>query len=103
MGVQVRAHVRPGRRRQRVRGRNRELDIFATGFPASVKKACISGSPQDDLEQVASSGAAALTYDAVANRYQFNWKTASSWAGTCRTLTLRFRLGGEQTALFRFR
>ena len=84
-------------------GADRGLDIFASGFPASARTACDSGSLQDDLKQIAPPGAAALTYDATASRYHFNWKTVRSWAGTCRKLTLRFRLGGEQTALFRFK
>jgi alpha-tubulin suppressor-like RCC1 family protein len=83
-------------------GGDRGLDIFAAGFPASARTSCTSG-PVDALESVAAPGAATLTYDVVTGRYQFNWKTNSSWAGTCRQLALRFVTGEERIALFRFK
>jgi hypothetical protein len=64
--------------------------------------ACTGGT-LDTLEETALPGQAALTYDAASGRYHYNWKTQSSWAGTCRRLVLRFADGTEKTAEFRFK
>jgi hypothetical protein len=31
------------------------------------------------------------------------WKTSKSWAGTCRTFTVKLNDGNQQTVLFRFK
>ena len=83
-------------------GGNRGMDIFAPGFPASAKVSC-TGGPLDTLEETALPGQATLTYDAASGRYHYNWKTQSSWSGTCRRLVLRLADGTEKTAEFRFK
>jgi hypothetical protein len=84
-------------------GGARGLDIFAAGYPSSAKVNCSTGATDAIEELVTTPGATSLSYDPGTSRYQFNWKTQSAWVGTCRTLVLRFRLGGEQSALFRFK
>ena len=78
------------------------MDIFATGYPASASRPC-AGGLTDALEETATPGSATLTYDPGSGRYHYNWKTDKAWAGTCRTLVLRFVDGSEATAEFRFK
>lgn len=83
-------------------GGDHGLDIFAPGYPASVRKPC-DGAPAEVLEETATPGAAQLTFDPGTGRYHYNWKTDRSWAGTCRQLVLRFADGSQAVAEFRFR
>ena len=82
-------------------GGDRGLGIFAPGYPVSVAHPCGTSAPADDLEETATPGAATLTYDAASDRYHYNWRTEKSWAGTCRTLVLRFADGSQRSAEFR--
>ncbi|MGH3129541.1 MAG: PxKF domain-containing protein, partial [Gaiellaceae bacterium] len=85
------------------------LGIFEAGYPKSQQIDCgtLSG-PIDALESTVSTPAG-LRYDPGTNQYTYVWKTARSWAGSCRQLVLEFAstvpgYGGAQiTALFRFR
>ncbi len=83
-------------------GGNRGLGIVAAGYPASAAHACGS-SATDQLEETATPGESTLTYDAVTGRYQYNWQTQKSWAGQCRTLTLKLADGSVHTAEFRLK
>jgi hypothetical protein len=63
---------------------------------------CTSGSPTDQLEEVASDGSGLKNQGD--GYYQLNWKTLKSYAGTCKSLVLDF--GGGNTAppaLFSFK
>jgi hypothetical protein len=62
--------------------------------------ACASGTPTDALEEYAA-GASALQNLGNGN-YQFNWQTPSSYASSCRTLSLDIGDGVRHTALFNF-
>ena len=64
---------------------------------------CDSGAPVDDIEQIASSGDATLSYDPATDQYTYVWKTTKSWAGTCRRLTVTFNDGTQRYADFKFR
>jgi hypothetical protein len=79
------------------------LNIFAAGFPKSQQVPCNTSLPEDSIEQTASSTAKTLTYDAKTDTYTYVWKTSKSWAGTCRTFTVKLNDGNEQTVLFRFK
>jgi pimeloyl-ACP methyl ester carboxylesterase len=48
-------------------------------------------------------GHTALRYDRDAGHFIFNWRTAKSWAGSCRALELTLSDGTTHTAVFRFR
>ena len=75
--------------------------VFASGYPASQTVSCDSGDPTDVVEAT-TSNPSGLTYDSISGTYTYNWKTLSSWKGTCRTLTLRFIDGQALEADFKF-
>ncbi|MGW5669779.1 PxKF domain-containing protein [Micromonospora sp. NPDC003776] len=84
-------------------GGDQGLDIFAAGSPASQQVTCDSGAPVDEIEQTVSPGNATLTYDPATDQYTYVWKTAKSWAGTCRQLTVTFNDGTQHSANFTFK
>lgn len=80
---------------------NKGLDIFAVGSPASQQVECDSSAPLSDLEGTETPGGSTLTYSP--DTYHYNWKTESSWAGTCRQLVVTFNDGSTRIALFKFK
>jgi probable HAF family extracellular repeat protein len=83
-------------------GGDQGLNIFAVGFPSSQQIACDGSAPIDEVETTVTAGGSSLSYDATTDVYSYIWKTESSWAGTCRSLSLRLIDGSEHTAHFRF-
>jgi uncharacterized repeat protein (TIGR01451 family) len=79
---------------------NKGLNIFAVGYPVSQQVACNGGSV-NDVEAIETSGNSSLSYSP--DNYQFNWKTESSWAGTCRELVVKLNDGSVHTARFKFK
>jgi hypothetical protein len=77
------------------------LNIFAIGYPVSQQVACDSSAPLSELEGTETSGGSTLTYSP--DTYHYNWKTESSWAGTCRQLVVKLNDGSEHIALFKFK
>ena len=77
------------------------LGIFPAGSPASQTIACDSSAPLADLEGTVSSGGSTLTYSP--DQYHYNWKTDSSWAGTCRQLVVTLNDGSTHVAKFKFK
>ena len=67
---------------------NQGLGIMAAGSPYSQQVSCSTSAPIYDIEGAETSGNSTLTYDAGSNQYHYNWKTESSWAGTCRILSV---------------
>ena len=55
----------------------------------------------DTVEEV-TTGTSGLTYDPLTDRYQYNWKTPKSYAGSCYRLDVRFTDGSTFTASFVF-
>ena len=53
------------------------------------------------MEAIETSGNSSLSYSP--DNYQFNWKTESSWAGTCRELVVKLNDGSVHTARFKFK
>jgi hypothetical protein len=84
-------------------GGYRGLGIIADGYPASSGTSCSAAADSDTLEEVATPGASELTYDAATGRYQLVWKTAKSWANSCRTLAVKLADGSVHKAAFRFK
>ncbi|HEX6189873.1 MAG TPA: PxKF domain-containing protein [Pyrinomonadaceae bacterium] len=80
---------------------NKGLSIFAAGYPMSQQIACDSSAPLSELEGTETTGGSTLTYSP--DTYQYNWKSESSWAGTCRILIVKLNDGTEHTALFKFK
>jgi len=80
---------------------NRGLNIFPTGFPASVPMVCESLTTVTVSESTLPAGGSTLTYDTESDTYTYVWKTERSWTG-CRQLILQFTDGGEYHANFKF-
>jgi hypothetical protein len=80
-------------------GGNFGLGVFAAGYPKSVEIDC------DTLAPVGAETAASgkLAYDAGTGLYAFTWKTAKSYASSCRRLELRFGAFPERTLNVAFR
>ncbi len=92
-------------------GGDRGLNIFVSGSPSSVPVACNSGAPTGTVNvtepnvtvnEKASAGNRALSYDASADTYTYIWKTDKGWATTCRRLRLEFVDGTVVDADFQF-
>jgi alpha-tubulin suppressor-like RCC1 family protein len=79
------------------------LQIFAAGYPRVVTVACPNGAPTNDVGETVPAGANSLSYDPVADQYNYVWNTERGWAGRCRQLVLRFADGNEQRANFQLR
>ncbi len=83
-------------------GGDHGLDILAAGYPASQPIACDAGAPVAMVEETATAGGSSLSFDPVTGQYTYIWKTARSWAGSCRRLTVRLADGTERSADFTF-
>jgi uncharacterized repeat protein (TIGR01451 family) len=81
---------------------NKGLNIFAMDSPSSAPYTCGNVSTVD-VSQTLDATANSINYDASADQYNYIWKTESSWAGQCRTLTVTLGDGTTHTALFKFR
>jgi hypothetical protein len=79
------------------------LNIFATGYPRSIKINCDSNTAEDSIETTVTAGGSSLTYDALADQYVYVWKTEKSWAGTCRQLQVKLSDEMTYTANFKFK
>jgi hypothetical protein len=81
-------------------GGNQGLEIFATGYPASVATTCGS-TATDAIEETVTAGGSSLSYDATSGQYTYVWKTEKSWTG-CRQLQVKLRDGSSRWAAFSF-
>ena len=79
------------------------LAILAPGSPSSQRITCDSGAPVSEVEQTATAGASALSYDAPTDTYTYVWKTDKAWAGTCRQLVVQLADGTFHLASFRIK
>lgn len=79
------------------------LGVMSAGSPTSVQVSCSTGAPTDDVEITTAAGGSSLSYDAVTGTYTYVWKTATSWALTCRTFRMKLDDGTVHEALFTFR
>ena len=84
-------------------GGNQGLNIFAAGSPSSVQINCSSSDPILPVEETLTAGSSSLTYDAASGRYNYVWKTDSSWKNTCRQLSVTLRDGTVHQAKFKFK
>jgi hypothetical protein len=73
---------------------------LASAAVRSVRHACYGGAEEDPLEEVAT-GESGLQ-NLGDGYYQFNWKSARTYAGSCRTLEVDLGEGATRTAEFRF-
>ena len=79
------------------------LNIFAANSPQSGLIPCDTSAPVTDLTDTVSAGGSSLSYDAGSDQYDYVWKTDSSWAGTCRQLTVTLNDGSVHVAFFKFK
>jgi hypothetical protein len=77
------------------------LGIIASGYPASATVPCEAAAPQDAVEQTVTAGGSSLSYDSVADQYNYVWKTEKGWAGTCRQFVLKLDDGTFHQANFK--
>jgi hypothetical protein len=77
------------------------LEVIPPDYLRSVAIDCATGDPLDDGAPTMANGKG-LKYDALADRYVYNWKTDRTWGGTCRELILKMADGGVRHAVFRF-
>jgi len=81
---------------------NKGLNIFYSGYPKSTAINCDTQASLDDIETTVTAGSSSLSYDALADQYNYVWKTEASWAGTCRQLTVKLMDGTLHQANFKF-
>ena len=82
-------------------GGDKGLDIFESGYPKSEPIACDSTAPVDGIEQT-TTGKGGLSYDAVSDRYTYNWTTSSTGSG-CQQFVMKLKDGSSQRANFTFK
>lgn len=82
-------------------GGDKGLDVLVAGYPKSGAASC-GGAATDEIEEMVSSAASALTYDIVSGQYSYKWKTTTAMKG-CRDLILKFKDGSSITAAFNLR
>jgi hypothetical protein len=64
---------------------------------------CDPTAAADPLEEVSTATVSSLKYDPTANQYIYNWKTSTSYAGTCQQLVVRLADGTTvKSANFKF-
>jgi uncharacterized repeat protein (TIGR01451 family) len=81
---------------------NKGLGIFADGSPASGPIACDANAIASEVTETLTTGGSSLTYSS-GDQYHYNWKTDSSWAGTCRQLVVTLNDGSIHRANFKFK
>jgi hypothetical protein len=79
------------------------LDIFAVGYPKVRTINCTTGGALDVIEETVTAGSSSLHYMPGTNTYTYVWKTAKSWAESCRELVLVFNDTSRTAATFTFR
>lgn len=83
-------------------GGDRGLGVL-DGPPTVRGASCDAGAESDVIEETAAETLAGLSYDPATARYQYVWKTAKEWAGTCRRFDLKLVDGSARSAVFRMR
>jgi uncharacterized repeat protein (TIGR01451 family) len=80
---------------------NKGLGIFAVNNPYSTTINCSTTDPAADVTETLTAGGSSLSYSP--DQYNYVWKTESSWAGTCRQLTVTLNDGSVHKANFKFK
>ena len=82
-------------------GGDKGLDFFESGYPKSEPIACNSNAEVDGIEQT-TTGKGGLSYDAVSDRYTYNWTTSNTASG-CQQFVMRLKDGSAHRANFIFK
>jgi hypothetical protein len=83
-------------------GGDHGLAVLQTGSPTITSFSCSSVTSEDLIEETVTASSSGLTYDAVANHYNYVWKTNTGWANSCRKLAVTLKDGTRHEALFHF-
>jgi hypothetical protein len=83
-------------------GGNQGMNIFMAGYPSSTAVTCGNTGNADLIESTVTAGQSSLNYDAAADQYNYVWKTQTTWANSCRTLTVKLVDGTVHQANFWF-
>lgn len=82
---------------------NQGLNIFAAGNPVSYRAIpCDGTAALDAIEETVTAGYSSLSYDTLADQYNYVWKTDKAWGGSCRQFTMTLADGTTHTANFKF-
>jgi hypothetical protein len=81
---------------------NQGLSIFAADYPKTLKVTCPSAAPVLDTIETYTSSTPGLTYDAIADQYNYVWKSTSTVANTCQRLEVKLVDGTSHYAFFKF-
>jgi hypothetical protein len=81
---------------------NQGLAIFAPNSPSVTAVSCSTSAVVDAIEETSTGTTSGLKYDSTAGQYNYTWKTATNWAGTCQRLTVKLIDGSSHYAFFQF-
>ena len=80
---------------------NQGLSIIFGGAPTAPAVTCPNSTASlDPIEETTTTSG--LKYDATADQYNYAWKTATNYSGTCRRLELKLVDGTSHYAFFKF-
>jgi hypothetical protein len=72
-------------------------------LPTSTSVTCVAGVPEIAVAPSSEVGTVStLQHDRRRGEYRYDWKTSSTWAGSCRKLVVTLIDGSVHEALFRF-
>ena len=84
-------------------GGNFGLAIFDEGSPTFERIACSASAAVGPIEPTSGAPSGSVIYKPEVHRYAYATKTERSWAGTCRSLTLRLNDGSSHVVYFSFK
>jgi hypothetical protein len=85
------------------KGTTELTDTSAIKQPLQAQKvSCISGAPEDLIEELTATGGTSLRYDATGGQFIYNWKTPTG-AGTCYKVTVTAQDGSTLSAYFKLK
>jgi hypothetical protein len=82
-------------------GGSRPDPVLASGSPQVTSVSC-PWWPTDAIEQTVSASSSSIRYDSPTGRYIYTWKTSTTWANSCRKLTITLKDGTRREATFKF-
>jgi hypothetical protein len=85
-------------------GGNQGLSVLMAGSPSSTPIGCDNAAPTEDIQDATdTAGQSGLSYDSKSGQYTYVWKTAKSWASTCRRLNVTLVDSTVHVANFKFK
>ena len=81
---------------------NQGLNILAAGSPTTSPAKCPGWTANFDPIETLAGTTSGLKYDAIADQYNYTWKTSSALVGTCQRLEVKLVDGTSHYAFFKF-